>query len=130
MYRPFGFTRIRSPPPAQTMTRPYSALPARSPPALLPSLPSTSIIRCAPSPFHPAFSVSAVSTTPPRLLLEWMTVPRSVTSPVWLTSPVPTPMNASIPGFAPEMPACFHVKSRYFPLLLSLSHRAFVPAVV
>ena len=93
-------------------------------------LSSTAIIRCFPSPFQPAFSVSAVSTTPPRLLLEWITVPRSVTSPVWLTSPVPTPMNASIPGFAPEMPVCFHVKSRYLPHLLSLSHRAFVPAVV
>ena len=95
-----------------------------------PAFSATSIIRCIPSPFQPFFSVSAVSTTPPRLLLEWMTVPRSVTSPVWLTSPVPTPMNASIPGFASEMPACFHVKSRYLPLLLSLFQRSFVPAVM
>ena len=113
--------RIRRPPCAQTVTP--SALSAVS-------SPSTAIIRCFPSPFQPRFSVSSVSTAHPRLLLEWITVPRSVTSPVWFTSPVPTPMNASMPAFAPEIPSCFHVKSRYLAFLPSLFQRSFVPAVV
>jgi hypothetical protein len=39
-------------------------------------------------------------------------------------------MNASIPGFAPEIPDCRQIKWRYFGTLSKLFQSSFVPAVV